>query len=507
MTRAAAKALHGAIERHAAALATVIVILGVALRLRGLGLANAGYDEGVYLQTLMALASGHGLYRDIFYSQPPAFILGVYPFFVAFGQDLWAARFGVVVLSLAALPAAAIVGRCVGGRIAALAALALIAFDPFLLAQSKALDAEAPQAAFSLVAVALVMEWHRRWNGRAVSSLAFLAGAAATWSTLCKLFGVATFVPLLIVVADAASHRERRSAVAVSALWAALGIIATLAAFLLPYRGAVEPMWRDVVQFHIAARPVFEETPADHIADIASALAQLPVSYAALFGAAVGIAQRAAAGPVLIGWLVVMLALLVEQTPLFDHHLVILVAPLVAIVTLGFLPNRPGPRKISLLQQGKVLLLATGLVSIVAAVDLAAVAVSTLNAQDRMRAISERNRAIADGIARAIPADGLIITDCQYLAALAGRRTPADLVDTSLVRIRSGYLTVAQLVAAAARPDVRMVLYCRGRLDQPELSGFHLWLPQHFRLLPGFSGASSPVRQIWVRPSPRAGSR
>ena len=35
------------------------------------------YDEGVYWQTLLAMASGHTLYSQIFYSQPPFFIQSV----------------------------------------------------------------------------------------------------------------------------------------------------------------------------------------------------------------------------------------------------------------------------------------------------------------------------------------------------------------------------------------------------------------------------------------------
>src|SRR5690348_1154249 len=39
------------------------------------------YDEGVYWQSLRAMSAGHALYRDIFYSQPPFFLLSIYPFY------------------------------------------------------------------------------------------------------------------------------------------------------------------------------------------------------------------------------------------------------------------------------------------------------------------------------------------------------------------------------------------------------------------------------------------
>src|SRR5262249_6009509 len=48
----------------------------------------AGYDEGVYWQTLRAMHAGFTLYDQIFYSQPPLFALSVYPLYILFGQSL-----------------------------------------------------------------------------------------------------------------------------------------------------------------------------------------------------------------------------------------------------------------------------------------------------------------------------------------------------------------------------------------------------------------------------------
>src|SRR5690348_2372500 len=47
------------------------------------------YDEGVYWQSLRAMSAGYSLYQQIFYSQPPFFLLSIYPFFVLFGGTLW----------------------------------------------------------------------------------------------------------------------------------------------------------------------------------------------------------------------------------------------------------------------------------------------------------------------------------------------------------------------------------------------------------------------------------
>lgn len=130
----------------------------------------------------------------------------------------------------------------------------------------------------------------------------------------------------------------------------------------------------------------------------------------------------------------------------------------------------------------------------------AARAVSYVERWSHASGIAERNRAIAASIARAVDDNGLIITDCQFLAALAQRRTPPRLVDTSLVRIISGYLTAEDLIAAAARPDVAMVLICGARLELPQLSRFRLWVAQHFQLHRYDPHAEDGIGQMWLKP-------
>ena len=62
--------------------------LALVLRLAPLGAFSAEYDEGVYWQSLRALAAGHPLYSQVFSSQPPLFLALLLPVFVIFGQTL-----------------------------------------------------------------------------------------------------------------------------------------------------------------------------------------------------------------------------------------------------------------------------------------------------------------------------------------------------------------------------------------------------------------------------------
>jgi hypothetical protein len=64
---------------------------------------------------------------------------------------------------------------------------------------------------------------------------------------------------------------------------------------------------------------------------------------------------------------------------------------------------------------------------------------------------------------RTLPSDYEIVTDDQELLARAGLKTPPSLVDTSNVRIRSGYLSNDEIAAAINGADGAL-LSRRGRL-------------------------------------------
>src|SRR5579872_1916440 len=138
-----------------------LVIVAIVMRLYQLGVPfdRDGYDEGVYWQSLRAMSAGFTLYHQIFYSQPPFFLLSTYPFFALFGSTLWSARLGIALVSLLGLPGAYLLGKSLAGRVGVILAVVLILVDPIYLAQSQTIEAEVSSAAFSLLTVGAAYLW------------------------------------------------------------------------------------------------------------------------------------------------------------------------------------------------------------------------------------------------------------------------------------------------------------------------------------------------------------
>ena len=88
------------------------------LRVSNLDAYTGSFDEGIRSQQLLLMAAGYRPFQDIFASQGPLLLDLLYPFYLAFGQTLTAARAGVVVCSMVALIGAWWTARLAAGPVA-----------------------------------------------------------------------------------------------------------------------------------------------------------------------------------------------------------------------------------------------------------------------------------------------------------------------------------------------------------------------------------------------------
>ncbi len=484
-------------------IALALLGVGVWMRLHQLGLPfdRDSYDEGVYWQSLRALSAGHGLYQQTFYSQPPVFLLSVYPIYILFGQSLWAARLGIALVSLTGLAGAFLLGKALGGRVGALAALLLLIVDPLYMAQSQTLQAEAPSAALSFLAVGLIYLWWERPDGISGICLAVLSTVALSLSILCKLLAVSTLVPVgMVMLAHCWRIAQRKPD---ERLNAARSLIAGVVAFivitlivLLPFAGSWHQFWHSVVTFHTDAGTYFKSTQASNLGMIGHLLVAL-TSCAALYGTVVALLRRDWRALPLIAWFLVTAIMLWRVVPLFPHHLVALTPPLIALAVLGIAPGTriPRDRKSAL----SIPTLATALSLLLILITIALNGRADLRYYRAQQQTSDNTVSMQASIIKDLQAatqpDQLVVTDAQFIVARAGRSTPAALVDTSTVRIDTGYVTAQQIIQESARPDVHAVLIYTGRLQNPDLAPFRAWLSQHFHQIKNYGGGKG----LWIK--------
>src|SRR4051794_15039760 len=141
----------------------LLAALGLAawLRIPNLDAYTGSFDEGIRSEQLLLMSAGYRPFRDIFASQGPLLLDLLYPFFVAFGQTLAAARMGVVICSIVALIGAWWTARLAAGPVGGLAAVIILGVSRVFLEGSRLALAEVPTIAPSLLAIGALVAYRR----------------------------------------------------------------------------------------------------------------------------------------------------------------------------------------------------------------------------------------------------------------------------------------------------------------------------------------------------------
>jgi hypothetical protein len=510
----------------------VLLLLLAALAMRLFSL-NApfdrdSYDEGVYWQSLRAMQAGGVLYHTIFYSQPPAFLLTTFPLYSLFGGTLGSARLAIALVSLLALPGAYLLGQALAGRAGALAALLLLVINPFFLAESQTIQAEASSVAFTFLAVGCALQWWRQPGGWRGCCWAALAGATLVVSVLCKLLCLSTLVPLVCLALARAWQVWRRWPGSGNWLPILAGIGGALLAglvLLLPFAGSFPDFWRSVITFHQVAGAAVPGTLEGNLSRLEPALLS-PLALLAIYGTLAALLRKDWLVIPLLVWLLVTLGLLATFHPLFPHHVIALEPPLLALAVCGVagggaykrmflsLGPRGGSSERVAPWTGRVAALLLLCISLFGlwqdmqyyrATNSVAVGNAVLDSWSGLQFLDARGSSgggnpwrgdlrVADDLHNAITRGQWVITDAQFIAGLADRDTPPALVDTSSIRIDTGYITLAQLEQIAALPRVHAILFYTDRLYRGQPS-FVSWVTRHFHLLHSYG----PARELWVR--------
>jgi 4-amino-4-deoxy-L-arabinose transferase-like glycosyltransferase len=507
-----------------------VVAIWMRLHLLGVPFDRDSYDEGVYWQSLRSMSRGDLLYQQIFYSQPPAFLLSIYPFYALLGQTIWSARLGIAIISLFGFLGALLLGKALAGRLGMLFALLLLIINPLYLMESQILQADGPSTALPLLAVGLAYLWWERPDGIAGYCLATLTGITLALSILTKLLAISVVIPISLLGLAHLVRMKKQAGVIYSAstnvlFLGCVAFVLTTILLLEPFSHAFPQLWQMVVTFHTKAERPYLATQNWNSSAIRSILVSF-LGVSALYGTLIALFRRDWRVIPLSAWLVATIYLLWQQVPLFPHHLVTLTPPLIALATMGISPITSAEKRPRLLEDllfprlprkaplSKRLTFLKGIsttthalvaYTITVLAMILAICQIFINIQairffyDHSYVIArspnvQLNMHVVQDLQRFTKQDQLVITDTQFIAAQANRNTPASLVDTSDVRIIVGYVTTRQLRKEASQPQVHAILFYTDRLDR-FLPSFYNWVRRHFHRAYYYGRG----KELWVR--------
>ncbi len=408
----------------------VLVILAVAVRLPAFtAQAHLTFDDGVYGASAVAMRAGWRPFREVFSSQGPLHLPLVWAADLLGGRSANTPRLAAVLAGAGLVIVTYLAGQLVSDRGGAILAAGLVGFSGSVMWVTGPLSSDGVALFFAGLTMLLVLQWRHHitlrralWLGLAVS---------ATISVKALLLPVVVPVALVLI-----AHRR------VAPILAAAGVaVGSHLLLWLPW-GPTE-VWEQSYGYHLEATAA--RTPWANLGKILSTLVDrdLPlvlVVLAAMGGLVLARGRRRQPGEagltspdtLLLAWLGTTLAVLIAEQPLWRPHVSALI-PALALLAARHRPPRP--------------------------VLLAALAVSVpLHAAhlgDLVRPAPFRG-ATAEVVTRLaeLPEGALAISDDPGLVWRAGRSTPPDLVDTSILRIEVGQITTDSILAAAGRPQV-----------------------------------------------------
>jgi hypothetical protein len=463
----------------------VALLIGTALALRLLNITNPpGYDEGKYSQGLINMSRGFRPFAEIFNPQGPLFYPSLYPFFILGGGTLEAARMGSIFWSMVGLMATGVAGWVLAGRVGALTALLLLCVSPQYLAQGRVIQSEAGALGFALPSVALALAGFRAAELAAPRARLYyiLAAIALGLSFAIKALTLGTGVLLFLAVALA----PRRTITWKVATLLACGIAGALLLAIVSAPFNLQRVWDQGVVYHAALKAM--EGP-----DLAANWNRLvremtPEGGGLLLVAVLGTGVWLKISPrqtaILVGWTGAVTAVLMTHSPLLNHHMVVLVPPLVllgvGLTRAGQAFPRLGNAVIGIGAAGYLLSLPTPLEPI----------------RDTVSRHSPHQLVIDAGkqVSAVLEPDDFLVTD-PYAATLAQRATPPELADADKYRLESGWLTSNDLIRISQERGVKAALLWLGIYDRaaPEYVG---WLQENF--FPLWSN-EQPGQVLYVR--------
>ena len=398
---------------------------------------GASYDEGVYLASADALARGDTLGEDVFASQPPGFYVLLRLALLFPGDSLDAVRLVFLGVAIIGVGGAWALGRALAGPTGGLLAGAVLLTAPSYAAESARVAADTPSLALALVALA-GLAWALK---RELVPLAVVAGMALAAAISVKLFAATALVAAVgLLVGSRASRRLTTG-------WLAGGVAVGLA-FVAVHAGSLGAIYDDAVSFHEEARgySVSLDSNADRLAEV-FVRSGLVFFWLVVAGVVVWLLRQGRPRLLASLWLwgVASAAFLLWQRPLIDHHFV--------LIATSFAIPAGAALRLEDLRLWRTRAAAGALVLV-----LAAGYAQQARRIDRLEGDDPRIPPVVAAVGAATGRGEAIVSDLPLVAYLADRPLPAELVDTSVVRFRSGSLDAACVLAAADTSGVRLVV-------------------------------------------------
>lgn len=480
----------------ALALVAVIALAFLGWQSMHLNGASMGYDEGVYLSSGQRLAAGDVPYQTLFFSKPPLFAVELDGVGRLSGWHIGGYRLVMVLWALATLVQAAVLAWRWRGPWAAVATAGLLAISPKFVFYARPIGSDVAVTALMMLAVLasiVAIERKSRWPWA-------IAGGAAVAAFGMKPNGgiVAVVVAIGFIWWLVQQPSSERRPAFLRALFTIVGALVTVL-IMLPF-SIQQNAYKQAITYELSGRGAYPLNLAGNVREIVSFIwLDRGLVVLAAIGLVLALRRPLTLVPaMLLAWLVVNGGFLVIHTPLFSHHVPVLLPPLAIFAGSGFVTlvdriiqsvrglriRRPLNRIAWVASVFSVLVL-LGVVALVPHL-------ASINRASARQTRTASEREFDAALRQFVPAGGTVVTDDQYAAFAARLPVGSWFCDTSTYRVDSGYLTGPEAIAKTEEERPAAVVFAGDKLSR--LTDYVTWVQSRYDRV-----WSNGTRAIYVR--------
>jgi len=403
-------------------------------------------DEGIYSTSFLLIDKGHPAYKETFFSQPPGFLLTVYPGFLLFGRTLPVARLTVAFWSIIGLVAIVWIGAELDNNLFSLLAISLLYLIPAYYRQTLILQSDILVSSFSLLSFAGLLSFRRlkrlRWF--IVTALCL---NIAFWTKFDVSFLPAAAAGLIFLFRD-----KTKPTLSLTTLTAIFLIVSILFFFVAVFPFGIREVFKDTVIFRFQAvggRQSLFLLFSYLQKEVVLSLILVVTLILALVG------KKKFDFPIKINliWLIFTLLLFLFYRPLFSHHLVMLSVPAVLLFSqLFFTVGRNGNQNLRKFLVTVLLVLAVA--------NRIYIMITTSS-----RLINNQQQLTVNLIKKYTQPADMVISDEEILNTVSQRLPPPQLSDVSYVRFSSNNLTKADFKRLIDFYKPKLIIFWSGRLQ------------------------------------------
>jgi len=428
-------------------------------------------DEGIYLTSFLLVNRGNTPYKKTYFSQPPGFLLSIYPGFVLLGKTLPAARLTISFWSIIGFLTIIWIGFEFKNKWTGLLVISLLILTPTYFNQSLTFQSDILITTFSLISLATVIRFrnilHLPWF---IISVFFLN--LAFWAK----FDV-TFFPSFLLFIFLLLKEKKISIKYLINLILIFSVISLGFFVLLIAPFGIKEVFSNsiLLRFQAAASSsssffLFDYLKKDFVLSM--------IILISLFLSFIKNKDIRYPTNIIYLWSIFVLIVFFFYKPLFPHHLVILTVPIVLLFSLlidSYFSNKKIFRSLVLI----ILMISLG--------NRIYITVKTSS-----NLINDQQQKAVEIINKYTNINDIVVSDEEILNGLSGRLPPPELSDISQVRIRSNNLTPVNFKKIINTYKPKLIIPWNGRLESIKKFKENL---ADYKILTSFSNS----KNIYIR--------